>query len=70
MAEWMKFTIYRCRNGYLLNVTTGKKADSFVYDEKGRMTMFAKIDQLLGAEPDDAVGMEDPENGPPKTDLS
>jgi hypothetical protein len=66
MAEWMKFTIYRCKNGYLLNITTGKNAESHVYTDKERMTMFAKIDALLGPEPDDAVGMEGPDGGPQK----
>lgn len=48
----MKFTIYKVENGYLLNVTIGKKVKSYVYTDKQRMTVFAVIDKLMGAEPE------------------
>ena len=54
-----KFTIYKVTNGYLLNVYWGKqKSEAIVYSDRERMTMFAKMDQLLGDEPDDAVDIE------------
>jgi hypothetical protein len=55
----MKFTIYRVQNGYLLNITYSQaKIESFIYNDKERMTMFAKINHVLGEEPNDSVGME------------
>ena len=57
----MKFTIYRVQNGYLLNITYSQaKVESFIYNNQERMTMFAKIDHILGEEPDNSVGMELP----------
>jgi len=48
----MKFTIYRVRNGYLLNIVYGpKRVESYVYDETQRMRMLAVIDKVLGDEP-------------------
>lgn len=55
----MKFVIYQCKNGYLLNVIYSKgSSESFIYTEQERMTMFSKIDKILGKEPEDAVGKE------------
>lgn len=54
----IRFQIYKVKNGYLLNITRGQVRESFVYTERERMTMLAKIDQLCGEEPPDSVGLE------------
>ena len=54
----MKFTIFKCENGFLLNIYTGKVSKSRIYLETERMTMFADIDRLLGEEPKNSTGME------------
>lgn len=55
----MKFIIFKVENGFLLNIHySSKKTESYVYTPRERMTMFAKIDQLCGAEPPDSIGME------------
>jgi hypothetical protein len=68
----MKFSIYKVQNGYLLNITYSRtKIESWIFNEKERMTMLAKIDQALGDEPKGSVGMEEEDDeGPddPETD--
>ena len=55
----VKFSIYKCKNGFLLNVTRGQKTDSLIYKPEERMTMLARIDDILGEEPEGSVGMDD-----------
>lgn len=55
----MNFRIFVVENGFLLNITYSRnKVKSYIYTKKERMTMFAKINQVLGEEPEDSVGME------------
>lgn len=51
----MKFVIFRCKNGFLLNITTGKNTKSYIFKPNERMTMLAMIDNMLGEEPEESV---------------
>lgn len=54
----MKFTIYKVENGYLLNVHSSGATKSYIFKDTERMTMLAKIDDLMGQEPENSVGMQ------------
>lgn len=53
-----QFTIYEVKNGFLLVIKTGQKSQWYIYTPQERMTMFAKIDKILGEEPSDSIGLE------------
>lgn len=46
-----KFNIYVLKNGYLLNVTFGKKVYSAVYSWKERYKMFKHVERILDLDP-------------------
>lgn len=47
----MKFTIFKVKNGYLLNITYSKqKVESFVFKEAEHYKMLALIDKILDPE--------------------
>jgi len=47
----MKFVLWTVQNGFLLNVTRGQNAKSYVFKLDERMKMLAYIDKLLGEDP-------------------
>jgi hypothetical protein len=54
-----KFVIYVVQNGFLLNITTGKVAKSYVFSPTERMKMLAHIDMMLGDEPEEVKPVEE-----------
>lgn len=50
-SETMKFVLWTVQNGFLLNVTRGQNAKSYVFKLDERMKMLAYIDKLLGEDP-------------------
>lgn len=44
----MKFTIWKVKNGYLLNVTYSRqRVESFIFKESERYKMLALVDSIL-----------------------
>lgn len=62
-----KFTLFQINRGYLLTTYIDGQSESYSFSDKERFTAFKIIDQLMGPEPDDSIGMEEPELGKPRT---